>query len=122
MRTKKVTRHYCDFCSKGAFKRPTMERHESGCTLNPNRVCRVCVTFCNLQAAIPDLIASLNGGMESLKEVSGECPACMLAAIRQSPADSRAFLDDEICAFDFRVAMQKHWDMLNAENQHYGVY
>ena len=122
MRTKKVTRHYCDFCSKGSFKRPPMAKHESICTLNPNRVCGVCATFCNDQAPISELLDSIKCGLEKLEEVSGKCPACMLAAIRQSSADSRIFLDDGICAFDFRVAMEKHWKFLNEENKHHGVY
>lgn len=119
MRTKKVTRHYCDFCSKGSFKRPTMEKHESGCTLNPDRVCRVCTTFNNLQAPLSDLLTALEDGLAKLEEVSGKCPACMLAAIRQCPDSSRAFLDDGIGAFDFREAMVKHWEFVNAEINHY---
>ena len=42
MRQKLVKRYYCDHCSKGGLKKPSMRMHEQGCTRNPNRVCYLC--------------------------------------------------------------------------------
>lgn len=42
MRTKTVLRYYCEFCSKGMFKKPSMIRHEATCCKNPNRFCGLC--------------------------------------------------------------------------------
>ena len=41
MKEKLKTVYYCEFCRKYRLTRPSMARHESSCTLNPNRVCRV---------------------------------------------------------------------------------
>lgn len=38
MTTKLVKRHFCEFCHKGKFSKPWMERHERHCYKNPGRV------------------------------------------------------------------------------------
>ena len=98
MRTKLVKRHYCDHCGKGTFQIPAMKKHESGCTKNPNRVCRMCEIAGNVQVPIAGLIASQKGATfrtqldvdveskeKDLRELCHSCPACILATIRQSP-------------------------------------
>ena len=42
MRQKRVLRYYCDHCNKGGCSKPAMRLHESICTLNTARVCRMC--------------------------------------------------------------------------------
>ena len=42
MKEKTKTVYYCDFCKKYRLTRNSMVMHESSCTLNPERVCRVC--------------------------------------------------------------------------------
>ena len=42
MRTKQVNRYYCDFCKKSGCSKFHLQKHESSCTANPNRVCRMC--------------------------------------------------------------------------------
>ena len=97
MRSRKVTRYYCDHCSKGKFHRPAMEKHELSCTMNPNRVCRMCkmaqIEQKTLSALIP-LLPVFNtenpdpGKGEAIRAATNGCPACILAAIRQSTGGS----------------------------------
>src|ERR1700683_2010310 len=97
MRVRHVIRYYCDFCPRGYFKKPSMERHEKGCTANPKRVCGLC-EYAEpplKQRPMSDLIACLSPkidwadvdtkeGMKRLRELTEGCPGCILAAIRQS--------------------------------------
>jgi len=34
--------YYCDFCKRHTLTINSMVKHEKHCTLNPNRICRVC--------------------------------------------------------------------------------
>jgi hypothetical protein len=98
MRTKTVKRYYCDHCSKGGFKEPSMRQHELGCTRNPDRVCYLCEMRRNyreltIQAkarSTPDKFSddarTINGAKElsELSDMVDGCPACLLAVLRQS--------------------------------------
>src|SRR5208282_4086654 len=97
MRVRHVIRYYCDFCPRGYFKKPSMERHEKGCTANPNRVCGLCEYAVPKleQKPIADLIAcfgpkevwdytSTDEAMKKLRELAQGCPGCILAGIRKS--------------------------------------
>lgn len=145
MRTKRVNRYYCDFCKKAGQSKPSMERHESGCTLNPNRVCRVCKMdrpeFARGEARqrpIAELLALLpahselfevegdyangyfppsatpvvNAALPALREACGNCPACILAALRQAKIPVPVATD-----FDFTAEMKKCWDSVNEAMQ-----
>lgn len=74
-----------------------MERHESGCTANPNRICKMCVmagleqkSMEQLDAAIasvavePENYEEQKGQYDALREATQGCPACTLALIRQT--------------------------------------
>lgn len=104
--------HYCEFCRKHGLSRHAMEAHERRCTLNPVRVCRWAIDGHSNGAAVIDIAPlaewlraratphPLSADPESDEhtyltqedidllhdEVSG-CPACMLAALRQSGVD-----------------------------------
>lgn len=99
MRTRAVHRHYCDFCGKGMFKIPSMEKHERHCTANPNRICKMCVLLKQKQPETQVLVdfakglspAIDSGSLERYRKFCGGCPACMLAGVRQA----------DICTFDF---------------------
>lgn len=94
MNAKTKTIYYCDFCRKHGLLRGPMEKHEAGCTMNPQRVCRWAFDGHSNGSRVID-IAPLAEWMRScapLKradidalhdEVQG-CPACMLAVLRQS--------------------------------------
>ncbi len=94
MRTKIVKVHYCDFCRKRKFTIPAMQKHEASCTLNPNRVCKMCVMAGHEQRPIEELAAAFNsaGKPDSeweekekvLRAACENCPACLLATARQT--------------------------------------
>jgi hypothetical protein len=105
-----------------------MERHEKGCTANPNRVCGLCeyAEPSLKQRPIAELVACLAGaisgeltsdeGMNKLRELAEGCPGCILAAIRQSGI-VKALYDSESgppdLKFDFKKELQEWWAMAN---------
>ena len=101
MRQKLVKRYYCDHCSKGGLKKPSMRMHEQGCTRNPNRVCYLCDQSHDYKALCAEAKAlsssrddhepmpdarNINGAKEisQLSHMVDGCPACLLAVLRQS--------------------------------------
>lgn len=58
MKTKLRPRFYCDFCRKSGGSAAAMTRHESACTANPNRVCKMCPAGGLSQKPITDLITA----------------------------------------------------------------
>ena len=106
MKKKQVWRYYCDHCGKGGCGGGHIRRHEQTCTANPNRACRMCGTESpNMEALVSRLTTAqlaidLNpwhGRMKALREATEDCPACILAAIRQSKVQqSMADGDDEV--------------------------
>lgn len=128
MRVLHVIRYYCDFCSRGYFKKQSMERHEKGCTANPDRVCGLCEYAeppLN-QRSIAELVACLSGAisgdlrcdeaMAKLREISEGCPGCILAAIRQSGIMKELY-DSEYgfpdLKFDFKKELESWWAQAN---------
>lgn len=90
MKVKRVNRYYCDFCRKGLCSKYWMERHESSCTANPKRQCRMCEAFAS--ADLP----------------KDGCPVCKLALLRQT----RDYEDDRPW-FDFKAEMEAAWKKIN---------
>lgn len=101
MRKKLVKRYYCDHCSKGSFKEPSMRQHEYGCIRNPDRVCYLCESSHDYKALCAEAVArstsngdetpiddarTINGAKElgELSSMVDGCPACLLALLRQS--------------------------------------
>jgi hypothetical protein len=96
MKTKSVLRHYCEFCGKGSFKKPSMIAHEASCTLNSNRVCFLCEQSFDLPALIAQAVKAsatdecwtlhLNDRLafNAIYHNVENCPACMLSILRQS--------------------------------------
>lgn len=137
MRTKKVNRYWCDYCNKAGLQAGAMRKHELHCTLNPNRKCRVCDLLENCRTPLADLMAMLpdttayhapeyliNGGIEetehyklteamkailpAFREASGNCPACMLAAMRLKKVPVPM-----VEGFDFKAEMKSIFDDIN---------
>lgn len=98
------TIYYCGFCKKKGLMSHHIVKHESHCSLNPNRRCKVCqfqgTTIENIEK-VNALYAELethrvDGGVNgvfckefedaikkfALEELDG-CPICMLAILRQ---------------------------------------
>jgi hypothetical protein len=82
VRTKKVTRHYCDHCSKGMFRKDAMERHEAICYLNPARKCLRCDNQPEFAITEERRKAILEDG-EKCQTKEGECPDCLMAMMIQ---------------------------------------
>src|SRR5262245_15871979 len=83
-------RYACDFCKKSGCSRFHMLRHERGCTKNPSRTCKMCAMVEHEQRPISELIAAiiqppgeLAADISRLRELCHNCPACILAALRQ---------------------------------------
>lgn len=124
-------RYYCDHCKKAGGSGKWMLHHEEACTLNPDRVCRVCPLLMDEDhAPLPELIETLeNEGFVSLRKKAGECPACILAAIRQETPDSphsKWYYPDPrdigYAEFNFKDEMKEIFDDLNANSAHEGGY
>lgn len=81
MITKMRPRYYCEHCGKGTGSPSYMRRHESGCTLNPNRDCGMCRE--DYQKTPAELLAILNAeGFKAMCQAANYCPACILSALR----------------------------------------
>lgn len=108
-----------------------MARHERGCTANPTRTCGVCrqceldearplpelIAFCKANAVVDDSVggdpddSSLfleEAGVKALRELAGQCPVCMLAALRQSDVYARS-------GFDMKKELASLWADHNEE-------
>ncbi len=136
MKVKRINRYYCDFCKKANCSAPAMKKHELHCTKNPNRTCRVCDALGgenqpNLQELISLLpIHNPSGYQEYWEWVEKEvepaivkvlvaangCPACVLAALRQSNITAGA------TSFDFKKEMVKIWKIVNEANDTGAAY
>lgn len=132
MKQKRVWRYYCDYCNKGGCSKGHMVKHEKHCTMNPNRLCGLCEAAGNTPVPIPNLIAALTGhgddwatGMTELRDLTDDCPACILAAIRQSHIQdpptglgSGEWVDDvrSDLGFNYREEHQAFWSRVNEKN------
>jgi hypothetical protein len=130
---KTVKAYICDHCGKKQYAKGAMARHERHCTANPGRKCRLCERVevatggdkANVDLAV--LVEVLKNSsllpmdrMAKVRELT-DCPACILAAIRQSgiwaeyieatkgPDESCSFyavrdhhLGDKFLGFDFK--------------------
>ena len=114
MKRKKVWRYYCEYCGKAGCSGGHIAKHERFCTSNPHRECGMCCKAGLDQRHISDLlwlvhslpktkdfvgpmeiyvdgkshietIPSLtNESVDILFDYVNGCPACTLAAIKQS--------------------------------------
>jgi hypothetical protein len=117
MRSKKVWRHYCDYCRRAGFRKPSIEEHEKTCIGNPSRTCDICDLLGNETRPIDAMLKEAEGfcGVDKLKKIAGGCPVCMMAVIKhynkatQDPEDRFYFGD----VFDFKAAIAE------IKTQHY---
>lgn len=141
MKTKRVLRYYCDFCGRSGGSAFHMKRHEECCTLNPMRKCGMCAISDDLHDHTLDELSvivktakitvvptdalydcgyvslSIENEDEVLKDLeiaSNGCPACMLAAIRQSK------YPEVFQSFNFKQRQKDFWDIINeVKNAYY---
>ena len=91
MTRKQVCQYRCDFCKKRNLSAASITKHEKHCTKNPERNCRMCTASGGQQEPIEDLIACIDislpdEGLSRLRDLAGNCPACILAALLQCGA------------------------------------
>ena len=78
MRTKTVTRYFCDHCSKGMLRKDAMERHESVCYRNPERGCISCQRD-PLHVIPAERFEVVKRGLVDCRPIKDECPQCFMA-------------------------------------------
>jgi hypothetical protein len=150
---KKVWRYYCEFCKKSNCSGGSISKHEKHCTMNPNRICRMCKMVDHEQQKIENLLSILpnpddyrdvefhdygsfdviemvevevfNGldlavdkVLPKLREITGNCPACILASLRQKGIPVPCVQN-----FDFKNEVDQVWaDINDANADNYGYY
>ena len=135
MKRKKVWRYYCDYCKKAGCSGGHLKKHEERCTLNPNRFCGMCSLLeqeqPDLKKAIellPDpeeykdrtgygtffvyreeaLVEVVEKAMIKLRDFTDNCPACILAALRQ-----KGILVPLAKSFDYEKESKEVWAEFN---------
>ena len=132
MKRKKVWRYYCDHCKKSGCSGGWISRHEKRCTANPDRVCGFCrladidqVPIHVLTDTIHDEMAvsepisvaeAAANAVKALRDKTEGCPACILAAIRQSG------LRPGVINFDFKSEAAAWFSCYNNEQAKDGYY
>jgi len=135
MKVKKVNRYYCEFCKKSGCSGGHMKKHEERCTMNPNRVCGMCKMLDMEQPSMELMIsllpkqsdvlkdmgdweyyagAVLNAALPKLREAANNCPACIMAAIRQSGFPVHVMSD-----FNFTEECRSAWADFNNAHAEY---
>ncbi|MGE5512450.1 MAG: hypothetical protein ACM31O_14475 [Bacteroidota bacterium] len=127
MKKVKRWRYYCEYCRKSGCSGGHIARHERGCTANPNRECAM-HGFVTTESApdMPALLAAIehDAKLTKLRAVAHNCPACILAALRQSnvmmvDGEGMPFAPD----FDFRAEREAIFAAHNAaEYEREGMY
>ncbi len=121
MRTAMRPRYYCDHCNKGNGSPSAMRRHESGCTMNPHRVCGMCKLLSDEGGPDPapprdELVRVMDTqGFAAMCKAAEYCPACILTALRTKnafdpetgprvlgPQDGRE-------SWDYKAAKEQWW-------------
>ncbi len=137
MIVKRVNRYYCEYCRKSGGAAKHIKKHEERCTLNPNRKCGVCGMIEATMKPMKDLIALLpnheefkkkdaeynfeyyeegltvatNKALPVLRELCENCPACILAALRQAHIPTPM-----VTTFNYTKEMKSIWDDINSAN------
>ena len=132
MRQVKRWRYYCDFCKKSGGRKDAIVKHERGCTARPDRVCGLCEhcgelqpemivltefidsyckdlprydNYADISAGHDELAVSgdkLDPMVEELDKLANNCPACMLAALRQAETETWS-------NFSFKAELDEWW-------------
>jgi len=115
MKITMVKKYSCDFCKKSKYTPQSMRLHEKHCTLNPNRECRMCYfAFGSSTTPMAELLEIFGDGSDEryykLRKRIDECPACILATIRQAEIKTDCIVPvgyQESHGFDFRAESKK---------------
>ena len=138
----KKNRYYCEYCKKSGGAAWAIKKHEERCTLNPKRHCGYCDLLENPQPNLIEFIAMLPNpdeykcedaeyesfyyrGLEEavdavlpkLREACNNCPACIMAALRQKGIPVPVAKN-----FNFKKECQRIWSDFNdaqSQNDYY---
>ena len=149
MKEKTIKAYYCDFCGKRMLSGGWMSRHENGCTMNPDRECKMCEGI-----DIKRLVNKYSKGIEVAEKKSPyvedwteieaswkkyarkftiadiindceDCPACSFAVLRLSGLNHR-YMEPLIGLFEYKTIKEEWWAEKNDEAQRaefcYGGY
>ena len=142
MKKVKRWRYYCDFCKKSGGSKFHMENHERHCTMNPDRVCGMCGSRGNLDKLIAILPSAdkctetrtrneilessescteiaINKIMPQLRIATDNCPACILATLRQAKTVLIDICIPAISSFDFAEECKEWWKDRNVDRYDY---
>lgn len=119
MKRKQVWQYQCDFCGKRNLSGGHMKSHEKHCTANQDRICRF-HAHCEdpVQPPLRLVMDALwQGGLEKAKEVSSDCPPCILAALRatglcKGTTDEDGYTPPAI-EYNFKAEMEQKWKDIN---------
>lgn len=135
MRKVQRWRYYCDFCKKAGNAGGHMLKHEASCSLNPDRVCRMCKALINQQPSMAQMLALLpampayiyasadegrddsirnavSDALPALRELCGDCPVCVFAALRQKGIPVPLAVD-----FNLTKEIAAVWNERNSERE-----
>lgn len=130
MKIKQKSVCYCDFCKKHSLK--SLLIHEQHCTMNPDRICRLCKQKIDLRKISEELKSQMSferqednaiinvkqPTLEDIKKyLEDNCPICILAIIRQSGLNRFPF---EI-SFDYEEELEKWWSEVNENDREYDL-
>lgn len=119
MRREQKWVYYCDHCAKSGRSASHMKKHEMHCTKNPKRECRMCKCVNNKQPEMETMLCVIGTAEQMadnetnmlrfdinvtpIRDITHNCPACILAALRQYEGGKRHFN-----GFDFKKEA-KEW-------------
>jgi|ERR1044072_785675 hypothetical protein len=110
MRKRRVWRYYCDFCKKANCSAHATSEHEKHCTMNPERQCRMCKWQPRAKKlSVADLKKELEVSFARLRFMV-QCPACILAAIKQS---GKSPYDDY--HFEYGKEAEAYWEKVKQQ-------
>ena len=141
MITKKVNRYYCEYCKRSMGHAGHMKKHEKHCTMNPNRECRMCDIVDSERIPLNELIkilpqprrreeiinnelvqcdianiGEIKEAFKVLRDKASNCPACILAVLRQLKIES--YLVD----FNFKKETDSAFSSYNDARAEEGMY
>ena len=140
MTRRQVWQYWCSFCGKHNLSAASIAQHEKHCTKNPARICRMCEASGGEQLPMEELakcidISLPDEGLKGLRDASGGCPACMLAALLQCGAHKPGYTlmtkgAVRFCVpnmpeteFDFKAECRAWWaEFNNAQAERDGCY
>ncbi len=140
MRTVKKNIYYCEHCKKRSLSAFHMKKHETGCTNNPDRECKLCEDNIDIKEilegykkryTIETIIhkddfcdfetekAVWVGDPITIKEVikdAGGCPNCVLSLLRQSKLNTHHF---ECFDYDYKREVALYYSNYKQQKYEY---